>query len=108
MRSAELDILDTISLIYFIAFVVLLGLGFARMFYRLGLYLFARKKVPLLLRRDLALFGTWSIVFALILLFRGLGIQGLNRNPVWVIGSGAVALSGLVYWVYIEYFGMEG
>lgn len=103
-----MDALDIVSLIEFFLFLILGLLAFLRMLYRLVLYQFSRPKqtVPLLLKRDLALFGPLFIVMALILFFRVEGIS-LQRNPYWVISSGAVVIAGLAYWVWIEYFRID-
>lgn len=101
-----MDALDIVSLLEFVIFLILGLLAFARMFVRLGLFLANDDKIPLLLKRDLALFGPLFIVMALILFFRVEGIS-LQRNPYWVLSSGAAVIAGLAYWVWIEYFRIE-
>lgn len=103
-----MDALDLIILAEFLLFLALGLLALGRMLYRLVLYLLSepRSRVPLLLKRDLALFGPLFVVVALIMFFRATGIS-LARNPYWIVSSGTSVVAGLAYWVYVEYFRID-
>jgi energy-coupling factor transporter transmembrane protein EcfT len=117
MRSASMDLngsevislLELFNVISFIVFTVLLIAVFIRMFYRLGGYLFNREKVPLLLKRDVLLFGVLAVILGLILMLRVFGDDGLllRTSPVWMVASGLAANLAMGYWAYVEYFRVE-
>lgn len=98
-----MDPVDIVNAVATFLFVGLLVAAVARMAWRLSLFHFRAIPVPLLLKRDLVFFGSLTLVFGLILLFRFFGVTGLSRNLAWIGGTDLLILGGLAVWVYVEF-----
>lgn len=89
-----------------VAFVVLLLIamvltnGRARRFRR------ARQHVPVVLKRDAIWLTSWGILFSMLLVARLLGLM-LGTDVIWVAVTGAMGLTGIVAYVYVEVRGIE-
>ena len=102
MSDADLtQLLNTFNLI---AFVVLVVLVFIRLGIRLAQYGRARRWPDVILRRDLAVFGSFTWAFALILTVRALDLaDDVAGNPYWPIVTGWPVLAALAYSAWVEY-----
>ena len=101
--NPDIDWLGLFNAFSLVTFIVLMSVGFVRMFYRLGAFIFTGTPVPRLLKRDLALFGSLALVFGLNVIFnRVLGIN-IGREPLWAILSSVGVLGALAYWVWVEF-----
>ena len=95
-----LSLFNWASFIVFIISAVLIAAKLSTRFLRFRRY---HMRVPTLLKRDLILF--WSIVIYLetTLLALITGVQGLGREPIWVIPRSLLLISAFVYWAIVEY-----
>lgn len=102
-------ILNLINTVYVIAFVSLVILAVARIAKRYFSYRREKLPIPYLLKRDFFFLTGLSLPFASLLVFRLLNIAPSQEiwYPAWIIFSGALALLGTAYWVYVEYFKIE-
>lgn len=100
-------LIEAISVISLLTFSTLIILAFARMFYRLGRYIFLHEKVPVLLKRDLVLFGVLGAYEFIILIFRIGGVSDLGSHPVWVLSTAIALNSAIAFWVWVEYFKID-
>lgn len=100
--TQDFDALGVFNTIALGAFLVLVLLAGGRMAWRLGLFLLTGTKVPVLLKRDIFLYGTFALYFGFALAFRLAGIV-VSKNPFWVIPSTVIALAAMGYWVWVEY-----
>jgi len=103
------QILSLINLSYLISFVVLVVLAIVRIGARYISYKRQGLEIPLLLKRDFVFLTGLSLPFLGIFLFRATGVvpQQESWAAAWVVVSGALALLGTAFWVYIEYFKVE-
>ena len=101
--------LAAINLLYLTSFSVLLFLAVIRISKRYIDYKRLNIKAPLLLHRDGVFLTGLTIPVLGSLLFRVLGIAPSEQvwYPFWAIGSGAFAVLGTLFWVWIEYFKIE-
>ena len=103
------QILSIVNVVYLLSFVVLLVLALSRMLKR-G-YDYTREGLPLglILKRDIFFFAGLAVPFLGVLIFRAFGIVASEQwwYALWVIASGAFALSGTLFWVYVEYFKID-
>lgn len=109
MKSAGVDMLELLNLLYFYTFVFFTVLGFVRIAVRAYEYRSQRLPLPALLPRDLGLFGGLALPFVGVLFFRAAGIDVSEEwwYPVWVFISGGAAVLGVGWWVWYEYFRVE-
>lgn len=103
------QILNLINLAYLISFVVLVTLAIIRIGGRYVQYKQESMRIPLLLKRDFFFLAGLSLPFLGIFLFRVSGVvpQQEPWAAAWTIISGALAVLGTAFWVYIEYFKIE-
>lgn len=95
--------LTLFNLISLLLFVLAVFLGLARMVVRLIMLLSYGQRIPRLLKRDLLLFGAFSLVFGVGgFVARVMGIP-LSREPAWILPTTAIALFAIFYWVRVEY-----
>lgn len=94
-----LAVFNTVALAVFLVEVVV---AFARMFWRLGMFLFTGVKVPLLLKRDIFLFAAFAVYFGAIFVIRILDIPARN-NPTWVVPTTILVLAAMGYWAKVEW-----
>jgi hypothetical protein len=101
--------LDTINLVFLLAFVILVFLGVLRMAKRYFSYRKNNMSVPKLLIRDFLLFFGLGFPFLGGLIFRATNIIAREEGwyPVWVIVTGSMAIYGVAYFVWYEYFKIE-
>lgn len=104
MRRGHVDnwlpIFNQISLALF-SLLMLAGLG--RMWLRVWRLHKAHLPIDRILKRDIALFGTFFIVFGIGGVVARLMHIVLTTNPVWVVGITFLALISAGYWVWVEY-----
>jgi hypothetical protein len=94
-----LRVFQTLALVLF---AILMIIAFLRMSWRLSLFRTARERTPLLLKRDILLFGTFALYFGFVLVFRVMGLT-ITQNPFWVVPSTLLGLAALSYWVWVEF-----
>lgn len=102
-------LIDLINVGYVLVFVVLVVLALVRIAYRYGQYKREDLPVPALLPRDLFLFAGLAFPFIGVLIFRAFGISAREQDWYipWVLISNSLAVFGVGYWVYYEYFKVE-
>lgn len=94
----------SLSLVTFVAFTMLAVMAFARMLYRLRLYHQLRRPPDVLLVRDVLLFGSFAVVFGMILAVRALSLGPLLVGNVgWVAATSLPVIGAMAYWVFVEY-----
>lgn len=104
MRNVvELDFLSIFNMTMFVSFVVLVTLGGLRMSYRFMRFFSVGYPVPTLLKRDVLLFIALGTFFGTALIATLLGIQGLGKEPLWVVPRSLFVIISMAYWVWIEY-----
>lgn len=96
------EIIRWFTTIALVLLTVLVALALTRMFWRWYRFHAAGLPSPLLLKRDIVLFGTFAVYFGLVLVFRLLGFV-LTQNPFWVIPTTLAGLGAIAYWVYVEF-----
>jgi hypothetical protein len=74
-----------------------------RLVQRVQLFYQAQEEVPILLKRDLGLFGGVLGFIGLALAARVIGIDGLRDNTLWLTITSLLIDVPLVYWVWVEY-----
>ena len=97
------DFLRLFNLLALTIFVVLVILAFSRMFYRLAQFLRRGINVPILLRRDLFLFGAFGLYFGGILILSRLMNHNLASEPLWQVPMTFIVLGAMAYWVWVEF-----
>lgn len=100
---------EALNGVYFVAFVIGLGLGAAVTVGRLIRYWRNHEDPPALLWRDVVTRLTLALPFAGILLIRFFGLRPLDEwwGPWWLIISGALAVIGVWHYLYYEVFVIE-
>lgn len=101
------DPLEIFNLVVSILFTGLVGLAFLRMFYRLGRFLFSSTPVPLLLKRDLILFGILGSYTGASLILRAEALNWIREEPLWVVPSSLALLASIGFWTYVEFFRLD-
>lgn len=96
------DIINTVS---FLTFIGLSMAIFARISHRLLLFRDAHEKIPILLKRDFALFAGLAVFLFFILAFRLFASDQdtLRNSAFWLLFSNAVIQAPLAYWAYVEW-----
>ncbi len=98
----DLDPLRIYTTLSLLIFLVLMVLALSRMIWRLVQFRRADQTTPYLLKRDVVLFGVFSLYLGLVLVFRLAGLV-LTQNPFWVVPSTLIGLLALAYWVWVEF-----
>lgn len=106
------DLLPLFNIFSLITFVSLAALAGSRMTYRLSRFMKFSQPVPILLKRDIVLFGALTIYFGSVLIVLGLQALGVEISSLgdkwwWVMPRGLMVLSAMAYWVWVEY-NLEG
>jgi hypothetical protein len=97
--------INALALLIFVVLVTACLFGMIR---RAILYRRAEKPLPVVLRRDIALFGGLAVAVLELLAVRAFGIQFLEwTRLVFVIQWDALLLGGLAYWVKVELFDVD-
>lgn len=101
--------LDTANAVIFVTFVSILITIAVLLVVRVARYLRIGEGPPLLLWRDVLDKVGLAVPFAGILYFRSQGVipQIQDWGPIWVIGSGTLAIGGLAAYLIIELFFIE-
>ena len=97
------SILPTFNALTLVVFVGLLLAAAAPMLRRYTKIKRAHIKVPVLLRRDIVLFGALALYFGSVLPVLLLHIEGLAREWWWVMPRAIIVLSAMAYWVWVEW-----
>ena len=103
MTPDGLELLQGFETVVLFIFAALVLAAFARMFYRLGQFIFNGLKPPRLLIRDLMLFGSFFIIFGVGSYFGRILGYPLSQNPLWVVPTSLLALAATGYWVWVEF-----
>lgn len=98
-----MDVLNVFNILSLVVFVALGFLAARKMEQRRRSFRKYKIPVPILLKRDIALFGSLGMYFGSILIVLVLGIINLGREPLWVIPRGLIVLGAMAYWVWVEY-----
>lgn len=100
MNATLTDIVNAVILLLFTLFV---AISVVRIVARLWRYHRAGERVPTLLPRDLALMGGLLLPFAMILVFRFLGLSQLVVGQLWwSLVTGIPAVIGVGIMAYYE------
>jgi hypothetical protein len=100
LLNSLLPAFNTLSLVLFVVLAAAAGLRMANRFWRIKR---ARLGLPILLKRDIVLFGALALYFGSVLVVLALGIQGLAQQWWWVMPRGIMVLAAMLYWVKVEY-----
>lgn len=103
------QVLGLINYGYLFSFIILLALAIVRIGKRYIDYKRESQPIPLLLKRDFFFLSGLALPFLGVLVFRAFDIKAVEQPwyPIWVIVSNTLAISGTLFWVYIEYFKIE-
>jgi hypothetical protein len=86
-----------------ILFTVLVGAILGLLVRRAQFYALARKTIPVILRRDLILFGALSIVGVETLLVRAAGVVFESWTRLaFVLHWDIILIGALIYWISVE------
>jgi hypothetical protein len=105
--TALTALLNALTLLVFTA---LLGAGLFGILRRVILYKRAKARVPVIMRRDIALLGSLGLIGLELLLLRAAGIDLMEfpvARLVFVIQSNAILITGLGYWVKVELWDVD-
>lgn len=103
-----LQFVDTINVLVFAAFVVLLLIGTTSTIIRAVRYQIAREPIPLILIRDLISRTGITVPIAMVFAARALNIGGLQDNLAWIAVTALPALIGVGTYAYFEVFILDG
>jgi hypothetical protein len=108
MDSFFVDALALVNAVALLIFVVLVTSCLFGMIRRAILYQRAENRLPVVLRRDIALFGALAVAVLELLAIRAFGIEFLPwTRLVFVLQWDALLLTGLAYWVKVELFDVD-
>jgi CDP-diglyceride synthetase len=103
--AVALALINALALLVFVVLVTACLFGMIR---RVILYQRARQRLPVVLRRDLALFGALAVAVLELLAVRAFDIQFIEWTRLaFTLQWDALILGGLAYWVKVELFDVD-
>lgn len=100
------EALQILNLLAFMTYLVLSGVILAVLISRYNLYRRAKERIPVLLKRDIVLFGAIVILFGESLLIRSMNITIFIADDwprlVFILQQNIIGIGALVYWAKVE------
>lgn len=105
------SVLSAVNAIALLAFTMALGSGIFGMLRRVILYDRAGEAVPVILKRDLALFGALAFIGLESLILRAANIDITDQITIvrlaFAVHWDVILLAALLYWVKVELFDID-